>query len=174
MVHGIVKSHGGHIECHSQLGLGTTFTIYLAALKHAEVVPGEESGKGVEVAGGLETVLLVDDEESLRLMGQRILTAMGYRVIVARSGEQALGIYQERGIGIQLVVMDLGMPGMGGHRALKAIRAFDPEAKVVIASGYAANDQVKAALDSGAVGYVAKPFRKADLLATVRGVLDNK
>jgi PAS domain S-box-containing protein len=75
---------------------------------------------------------------------------------------------------IALVVMDLGMPGMGGHKCLKEMLALRPEAKVVIASGYSANGQVKASLEAGAAGYVAKPFRRADLLATVRSVLDGK
>jgi PAS domain S-box-containing protein len=174
MVHGIIKSHGGHIECQSQLGQGTSFTIYLAALAQAEIGPRETDEENQGMPGGEETIMLVDDEDPLRAMGQRILTAMGYQVIPASSGEKAVELYRKRSSGIDLVVMDLGMPGMGGHKAMKAILELDPRAKVVIASGYAANDQVKAALVSGGAGYVAKPFKRAELLAMVRNTIDGK
>ena len=80
--------------------------------------------------------------------------------------------YRRQGGRIDLVVMDLGMPGMGGHKALKQILALDAAAKVIIASGYSADAQVKQAQESGAAGYVAKPFRRAQLLATIRELLD--
>ncbi|MBI4797724.1 MAG: PAS domain S-box protein [Desulfarculus sp.] len=171
MVHGIVKAHGGHIESLSQLGQGTAITIYLPGLGVEAAEPGLE-GQTPELAGGRETILLVDDEEALCAMGARLLSAAGYRVLVAQSGEEALERYWQQGRGIDLFIMDLGMPGMGGHKALKAILALDPLAKVVIASGYSATDQVRAALESGGVGYVAKPFRRSDLLGTVRQALD--
>ncbi|MBI4797712.1 MAG: response regulator, partial [Desulfarculus sp.] len=95
-----------------------------------------------------------------------------YRVLTAQSGEEALELYRDQGGGLDLVLMDLGMPGMGGHKALKEILAHNPRAKVIIASGYSAGGQVKDSLESGAAGYVAKPFRRAELLGTVRKVLD--
>ncbi|MBI5521115.1 MAG: PAS domain S-box protein [Desulfarculus sp.] len=171
MVHGIVKAHGGHIESQSQVGRGTGITIYLPGLGVEATEPGLE-GQSPELPGGRETILLVDDEEALCAMGARLLAAAGYRVLVAQSGEEALERYWQQGRGIDLFIMDLGMPGMGGHKALKAILALDPLARVVIASGYSATDQVRAALESGAVGYVAKPFRRSDLLGTVRQALD--
>jgi CheY-like chemotaxis protein len=124
--------------------------------------------------GGGETILLVDDETSLRELGRQSLEGVGYRVITAASGEEALAIFQARSAEIDLVVMDLGMPGMGGHKCLQAILDLDPHAKVVIASGYSANGQVRQSLESGAAGYVAKPYRRRDLLTTIRDVLDRK
>ncbi len=172
MVHGIIQGHGGHIECHSQLSQGATFTIYLAPCERRSDGEEERMGDSGDAFAGRETILLVDDEAPLRLMGQRLLTPLGYQVLTAASGEEALTAYQERGAGIDLVIMDLGMPGMGGHKALQALLAQAPGARVVIASGYSAQDQVKAALDAGAAGYVAKPFHRLDLLAAVRGALD--
>ncbi len=170
MVHGIVTGHGGHIQCESNPGQGTTFRVYLPAQALLGRPQQEESGPWL-APGGPETILLVDDEEALLLLGQRLLSSAGYEVHLAHSGEEALEAYRRLKPGLALVVMDLGMPGIGGQKALKEILAQDPEAKVVIASGYAAQDQVKDALSSGAAGYVAKPFRRGELLATIRGVL---
>jgi PAS domain S-box-containing protein len=172
MVYGIVTAHGGSIQCYSEPGLGTTFKIYLPQRPDGAPVPARETAPPVEVAGGHERILLVDDEEALRELGAQTLAEMGYQVLTAASGEQALDIYRAQGREIGLVILDLGMPGMGGHRCLEAILALAPGAKVLIASGYSANGQVKASLQSGAAGFVAKPFRRLDLLLTVRDVLD--
>jgi PAS domain S-box-containing protein len=172
MVHGIVRGHGGHIECKSSPGQGTKFTIYFAAHRE-ETLQVDQPVTNLNIQqGGNETVLLVDDEEPIRTVGSRVLGLVGYKVFVAQSGEEALSIYQNHGQDIDVVVMDLGMPGMGGNKALIEILALNPKAKVVIASGYSAEKQVKEALDSGAVGYVPKPYRKADLLQAIRKVLD--
>ncbi|MCK9378165.1 MAG: response regulator, partial [Syntrophobacterales bacterium] len=165
----------GHIRCYSHPGDGASFTIFLPlptespaqAAAEPETSPGEGEGPR-----GSEAILVVDDEESLRDLAARALGDKGYSVLVAASGEEALALYRERGPDLDLVIMDLGMPGMGGHKAMEAIQALNPQAKVVIASGYSAHHQVKSALAAGAAGYVAKPFRRADLLATVRQALD--
>jgi CheY-like chemotaxis protein len=167
-----VRGHGGHIECKSSPGQGTKFTIYFAAHRE-ETLQVDQPVTNLNIQqGGNETVLLVDDEEPIRTVGSRVLGLVGYKVFVAQSGEEALSIYQNHGQDIDVVVMDLGMPGMGGNKALIEILALNPKAKVVIASGYSAEKQVKEALDSGAVGYVPKPYRKADLLQAIRKVLD--
>ncbi|MCB2187445.1 MAG: PAS domain S-box protein [Deltaproteobacteria bacterium] len=173
--YGIVKSHGGYLGCASQPGRGTTFTIYLPAM--AENGLGHHAPAGcspTDLLGGSETILLVDDEAPLREIGARVLASLGYRVLTAASGEEAVARYQLEGSDIDLVIMDMGMPGIGGHKALKAILEANPRAKVMIVSGYAAGDQIKEALEAGGSGYVAKPFKLSDLLATVRSVLDRK
>jgi PAS domain S-box-containing protein len=173
--YGIVKSHGGHIHCYSQPGSGTSFKIYLPAFLERGAKARQDSISADEdLLHGSEKILLVDDEEALRQFGERTLLRKGYQVLTASSGEQALEIYGQPGQRPDLVIMDLGMPGMGGHKALKAILELDPQAKVVIASGYSAHGQVKASLESGAAGYAAKPFRRAELLTTVRRVLDKE
>ena len=172
MVYGIVKAHGGQIHCYSEPGMGTTFKIYLPTAE--DLIGGEPmvpNGDTQEFRGH-ETIMVVDDEPALRNMALRTLSNHGYRVIMAESGEKALELYQKQGPEVDLVVLDLGMPGMGGVKCLRELLRINKEQKVMIASGYSANGPVKDALASGARGYVAKPFKRAELLATIREVLD--
>jgi DNA-binding NarL/FixJ family response regulator len=94
------------------------------------------------------------------------------QVFTAASGEEALKVYRERGQNLDLVIMDLGMPGMGGQKAFEQIIELNPRVKVIIASGYAADDTMHEILRSTVAGYIPKPFRKDELLAKVREVLD--
>ncbi len=173
-VYGIVKAHGGQVYCYSEPGLGATFKVYLPVHGDDAPQPSQRQELPQQLLRGAETILLVDDEQTLRELGRQVLEDMGYAVLTAASGEDALAIYQSQGQSVDLVVMDLGMPGMGGHKALRAILELDPQARVIIASGYSANGQVKASLEAGGAGYVAKPYRRLDLLSTVRAVLDGK
>jgi len=171
IVHGIVKSHGGHIFCQSKPGEGTSFDIYFPAAPNLAPASALQVEPIQEATLDSQFILLVDDEEALRDLGIRILERAGHKVFTAQSGEDALELYITRGHQMDLVIMDLGMSGMGGLKALKAILGINPQAKVLVASGYAAEDQVKDALAAGAVGYVAKPFSKAELLANIKLVL---
>ena len=171
-IYGIVKGFGGQISCYSEPGTGTTFKIYLPAHQQSISHPAGVFKLAAKLPGGHETILLVDDEDTLRDLGAQSMSSMGYQVLTAKSGEEALEVYNAQGNGIDLVIMDLSMPGMGGVRALKAILEVNPAAKVMIASGYTANGTVKEALLAGAMGYVAKPFRLSELLNEVRNVLD--
>ena len=173
-VYGIVKGHQGEIYCYSEPGYGTTFKIYLPVVEDAPQAAAETAELPLSALQGAERILLVDDEEALRELGARTLSMAGYRVATAASGEEALEAFQADDGGFDLVVLDLGMPGMGGHKTLQAILEMRPEAKVIIASGYSAEGPVKATLASGAAGYVAKPFGRRDLLSTVRAVLDGE
>jgi CheY-like chemotaxis protein len=116
----------------------------------------------------------VDDEESIRNVARHILMKYGYKVMTASSGEEAMGIYASRGSQIDLIVMDLGMPGMGGHKCLQELSRISPSVKVVIASGYSMEGHVKKSMEVGAKGYIGKPYQLADLLNTVRAVLDEE
>lgn len=174
MVYGIVKSHGGYIMCYSEPGAGTTFKIYFPALEaetHAQDAQPEKEG---QMRGGEETILLVDDEDLLRDIGKEILEQFGYAVITAPDGETALESYSQKSEEISLVILDFMMPGMGGKQCLEQLLAMAPDAKVVIASGYAVNGPTKAALEAGARGFIKKPFQLKQMLKVVREVLDQK
>lgn len=175
-VFGIVEGHGGHITCHSDPGKGTAFNIYLPAFIHERSESIPEKRFLEDIQGGNEIILIVDDEPGIRDIGSQALSKQGYTVLTAVSGEEALNIYnrhRDKGKDIDLVILDIGMPGMGGQKCLKELLKIDPGAKVIIASGYSDNDYLNEALSSGALGFATKPFKKAEFLKIVREVLDH-
>ncbi len=172
-VYGIVKSYGGYISCYSEVGQGTTFKIYLPAAQQLMITEDKDAAPALP-RGGTETILLVDDEESIREFASAVLERFGYRVLTGASGEEALAVIGRAGGAIALIILDLGMPGMGGHKCLQEIRKDNPSAKVLIASGYSMNGQVKKSLETGAAGYIGKPYQITTLLRKVREILDGE
>ena len=171
-VFGIVKSHNGHILCQSEPGKGASFQIYFpahAATTALPVIPDLPA----KVQGGKETILLVDDDPSIREFGQELLERYGYRVLLAESGEEALLLFGKHSAGIDMIILDLGMPGMGGYRCLKELLIIDSTARILIASGYGPFGQTKEALKSGAKGFIGKPYRIEDMLTAIRKVVDS-
>ena len=172
-VYGIVKAHGGYIMCYSEVGVGTTFKIYWPAIERSDTDDSKDLiAKPPE--GGSETILVVDDEENIRDFASQVLTKFGYKALTASSGEEALNIYSGKPKEIDLVLLDIGMPGMGGHKCLQELLKLDPKQKVIIASGYSINGQVKKSIEAGSAGFVGKPYQVFDLLNKVREVLDDK
>lgn len=170
MVYGIVKNHDGNILCESKLNQGTTFKIYFPAAQQERET--ETLKEDQEVRGGSETILLVDDEEPIRNLGLQIFRNYGYRVFQAPDGENALRLYQDKKDEIDLVVLDLIMPVMGGKRCLEELLRIDPKVRVVIASGYSPEGTVKEILEKGAKNFIHKPFNMKEMLQVVRKVLD--
>lgn len=170
MVYGIIKQHRGHIACYSEVDRGTVFKAYLPALVQE---PDIEEDPADDIAlSGTETVLLVDDEKMIRDLAERILKKGGYAVISAANGAEAVVLYTQFKAKIALVVLDLIMPSMGGKDCLKKILEMDSQAKVLIASGYAADASTDECIGLGAKGFVAKPFKFKELLKEVRKALD--
>lgn len=172
MVYGIVKQHGGHVMCYSELGQGTTFKIFFPALPADSQV--ERAPLKPRLQGGTETILLVDDEVLIRDLGKRMLNRAGYTVVTAANGHEALEVYRNRRNDIALVILDLIMPEMGGKQCLEEILKINPGAAVIVASGYSAQGPTKEALEGGAKGFVSKPFDMGRLLQTVRRILDER
>jgi two-component system cell cycle sensor histidine kinase/response regulator CckA len=114
----------------------------------------------------------VDDEENLLDIGKEMLKRHGYHVLTANSGEKAIEAYDRLAKTVDLVILDLNMPGMGGLKCLAALRDMNPKARVIIASGYLVDDQLRESVRFGASAFVAKPYKLSDLLRAVREVLD--
>ncbi len=174
MVYGIVKSHNGYITCYSEPGQGTTFKIYLPTIETLPAKPILKIIENEELPRGSETILLVDDEEALRNLGQEILQGQGFSTLPAESGERAIEIYQEKKDRIDLIILDVSMPGMGGHRCFQELKKINPQVKVIVVTGYSANGRVKEMIKSGAAGFIGKPYRLADILNKIREVLDTE
>ncbi|MBN2126319.1 MAG: response regulator [Deltaproteobacteria bacterium] len=172
MVYGIVKNHDGYIACESKPKRGTTFAIYLPALaKEAEQEAEAEEGIS---KGGMEMILLVDDEQPIRALGEKILARFGYRVLTAPDGETALELLLHGHVPVDLIILDLIMPGMGGVRFLREIRKTHPQVKIVVASGYSGDGLRQEAFGAGAEAFITKPYEAKKILRTVREVLDGK
>jgi PAS domain S-box-containing protein len=171
VVHGIVEKHGGHIDCESAPGAGTTFKICLPAMR-LEVEQQDPVAETL-IRAGTETVLLIDDEEMITDLGKRILTRAGYTVLIASNGKDAAELYKDNEDKISLVILDLVMPGLGGKQCLQELLRIDPMAKVLIASGYSDKAKKEELIAAGAKGFVAKPFTLTQLLGDVREVLDS-
>jgi CheY-like chemotaxis protein len=166
--YGIVKGHGGFIDVESEIGKGSTFKIYLP-------VSGKKVAQSVEVTEpvkkGRETVLLVDDEDSMLEVGGELLKAMGYHVYTARDGAEALEIYNRSGEEIDLVLMDMIMPRMGGGEAFDRIKKMNPAAKVLLLSGYSIDGEAAKILERGCSGFIQKPFNMEELSKTIESIL---
>jgi signal transduction histidine kinase/DNA-binding response OmpR family regulator len=172
VVYGIVKDHGGNILCYSEVGVGTTFKIYLPALQSANEAASAQFENKAAPRGGTETIMIVDDEAHIRHLVRGVLTKLGYTVILAGDGESALLRLREEENRIRLVLLDLGMLGMGGWECLKRMRAMDPKLPVVITTGYAGENLSERARQEGAIDLIRKPYQMDVLCLRLRQILD--
>ena len=172
IIYGIVKSHNGYIMCYSEPDEGTTFKIYFPVIEKG-VEQKESKKKKFFIKGGNETILLVDDEDAIREIGKNILTRFGYTVLTASDGENALEIYRKKNMVINLVILDLIMPGMGGRRCLEELMKINPKVRLIIASGYSIDGPMKKLLEAGTKGFIHKPFDMSQMLKVVREALDS-
>lgn len=168
-VYGIVKNHGGYITCASVPGKGTEFKIYLPVLEYT----GKNSDSFQdEYISGTETILVVDDEAPVRTFVTKTLHKFGYKTIQAENGEEALAAYGNPLIHIDLILMDINMPGMGGNKCCMELFNIDPDVRIIISSGYHNAVKSDPAIQSQISGYINKPYKIDNLLKEIRSVLD--
>ncbi len=173
MVYGLVKQMAGWITFETEPGAGTRFDVFLPLAQDHLQADVEEFTEAV-LPGGRETVLLVDDEEFVRDLGQAILTELGYRVLLAGDGAEALEVYEAQGDEIDLVILDLTMPRLSGRQVMAAILQNRPEARIIISSGFSDETRESNLTSLGAAAFIPKPYRLDHLARVVRQVLDSR
>ena len=168
-VYGIVESHGGAIEVAPAAPRGTIMRVYLP-----EAPPGERrraaAAPAARIRPGSGTILLVDDEPLVAAGTTEALRVLGYEVVAARSGNEALALFDARG-DVDGVVLDLVMPGLSGRETFLALRERDPSVRVLLTSGFARNEEAQELLDLGARAFLSKPFDVARLSEALADVL---
>jgi len=170
-VYGIVTGYEGRVGCKSEVGRGTVFEIHLPGMSEGSLSVEAETASTRAHRQGVETILVVDDEALIVKVMRINLEEHGYAVRTADSGERAIEVFEEYGDEIDLVILDLGMPGMGGRACLQRLLEIDPDVKVIISSGYGARDDHEEFSNFGARGFLVKPHQLADLLSAIDAVL---
>ncbi len=167
--YGIIKNHNGIIRVYSEINHGTTFNIYLPASDLEEVKDVEIR---TEMVKGNEAILLVDDEEGTIQVEKLMLRKLGYQVVPALSGKEAIALYKEKMVDFDLVALDMIMPEMNGKDTYDALKKINPEVKVLLVSGYSLNKQIEELMDKGCNGFIQKPFDIVQLSQKLRKVLE--
>jgi CheY-like chemotaxis protein len=170
MVYGIIKQHEGFIEVYSEVGLGTTFRIYLPVAD--KITSEEELGVKAPLRGGTETILVAEDEEPLRTLARSVLEELGYTVLLAGNGKEAVDIHAANGR-IDLVILDVVMPVMGAREAYEQIRQSGDGVPVIFMTGYSAEMVRGTFLETTDVPLLQKPYSVEALGRKIREVLDN-
>jgi PAS domain S-box-containing protein len=168
-VYGIIKSHSGYIEVSSEKEKGTTFTIHLPASEKEAVM---KSSAPTDLSRKFGTILLIDDEKMILDVGCELLEELGYTVLSALSGKDALEIFKKNSKKIDLVIMDMIMPGMGGGETFDHLRDINPDIKVLLSSGYSVDGQATKILRRGCNGFIQKPFNLNQLSEKIGKIME--
>jgi len=166
-----VKKMAGAIDVHSEVGKGTRFKLYLPSGKRTSEIKYPTDAK--EILGKNEVILVVDDEKLILNLADKMLTRMNYKVYTASSGGMALDTFRELEDEIDLIILDISMPGMNGRECLKRLKALKADVKVIFSSGHDLTSEVDALKALGALGLIQKPYLMTDLGTRIRSVLNS-
>ncbi|GER94008.1 hypothetical protein A45J_1766 [hot springs metagenome] len=169
IVHSIVNNHGGYVNLYSEIGKGTRFNIYLPIIKTADT---EESSKAEDIKGS-GTILVIDDEADIRELCKDMLEPIGYTVLLAGSGSDGINLYRTMKDKISVVIVDMIMPKIGGSEVFQAIKTINPDAKIILCSGYSHEGfaGIDNLLKSGAAGFVQKPFTRHAIAKAIKNAI---
>lgn len=172
VVHGIVSAHKGFIRVESEPGQGTTFYVYLPSMETHKSDKISASETEEEIKGGNETILIIEDEQYLRQMLEELLIAKGYTVITAENGVEGVDVYTKNYQNIDLIITDMGLPKLDGKEVFYRIHKINPDAKVIIASGYLEPSLKSQLYKDGLKDFITKPYSLSEILKKIRTVLD--
>ncbi|MCG3146851.1 MAG: Sensor histidine kinase RcsC [Verrucomicrobiae bacterium] len=167
----IVQNLGGEIRVESKVGVGTAFEIYLPA--SAKPLPQAAPAQPAMARGGVECILLAEDEDVIREMAQLTLEAKGYKVLAAADGAAALARYRENHDKIDMVIADMAMPRLSGPELFDRMKQINPGVRVIVSSGYSHDQEGQRMLQHGCLGFLQKPYNGEQLCAAVRSILDS-
>jgi two-component system cell cycle sensor histidine kinase/response regulator CckA len=172
VVYGVVKNHNGFVRVDTEIGRGTTFHLYFPAPLQSAHAVERAVGSLVDIPGGNESILIVEDEEPLLNILSGLLKSKGYRVFMARDGFEAVDAYEEHHNDIAVVVSDLGLPKMTGQDAFLRMKSLNPKVKVIFGTGYLDPELKTELLNLGARGFLSKPYSQDELLKRIRELID--
>ncbi|MEJ2164645.1 MAG: PAS domain S-box protein [Desulfobacterales bacterium] len=170
-VYGIVKSHGGYINVYSELDQGTTFTIYLPATGKEAATDEEVSAAIIKGSG---TILLIDDEKMILDVGRELLEELGYTAIPVLGGQEAIDVFEKNQDKIDLIIMDMIMPGMSGNETFDRLKKIKPGSRILLSSGYSIDGQATKILQRGCDGFIQKPFNMNQLAEKIQKILNGE
>ena len=168
--YGIIRNHGGWIHADSSIGQGSTFSFYLPASDNIMTTQDPAPSKQVQ---GSESVLLVDDEEVIIDISKEFLEVLGYTVLTARSGQEAIETYRREPEKIDVVIIDMIMPMMNGEETIQHLKAINPNVKIILSSGYSIDGKALEIMNRGCSGFIQKPYGLNELSQTIRKALQD-
>jgi two-component system, cell cycle sensor histidine kinase and response regulator CckA len=166
--YGIVRNHGGFINVYSEKGRGTTLMVFLPAMDQDTEMTEK---KTLQIQKGQGVILLVDDEDMITEIGRQMIQRLGYTVLIADSGREAIHVYAENRDKIDLVILDMIMPEMSGEETFDELKSIDSEIKVILSSGYSIDGKASEILNRGGIGFIQKPFNMNQLAEALNSAL---
>ncbi|MEW5806829.1 MAG: PAS domain S-box protein [Acidobacteriota bacterium] len=173
IVHGIITRHKGLIDVRSGRGMGTTFSLYLPEASLPSEAPAI-SGQEGEIEGGRETILIVEDEEALREVLRELLIPLGYRVLEAQDGMEAIALYKDKASSVDLIILDIGLPRVSGDQVFVKLKEINSQVHVLVASGYLETPKKTDLMKLGVKAFLQKPYTLREVAITVRRIMNER